>query len=181
MRNHVISIFACFIFACCIFVAACGSKTDVPAGTNAPATTGTPATTAATAKPAAPAESGVPVEFSKACSAENDKKTVEISGYLDGDEGVFCSETVVGGGEYNCQYRLKEKPADQKGIKANIKEGKSANQAEELSAGYERKDIKIHAADGQIINIADKVKLTGEMSVSSDGSSCSMKVTKVEK
>jgi hypothetical protein len=41
--------------------------------------------------------------------------------------------------------------------------------------------IKLHAADGQLINLADKVMLTGEISISSDGSYCSMKVTKVEK
>jgi hypothetical protein len=169
-RNHLVA-----IFACCVLAVACGSKTDVPVKTDAPAKAEAPVKTDAPAKP------GVLVEFSNACSAENDKKTVEISGYLDGDEGVFCSETVVGGGEYNCAYRLKEKPTDKKGIKANIKEGNSANQSEKLPAGYERKDIKIHAGDGRIINIADKVKLTGEMSVESGGSVCSMKVTKVEK
>lgn len=144
-------------------------------GTNAPANTAAPAKTGVATG------AGVPVEFSNACNAENDKKTVEISGYLDGDEGVFCSETVVGGGEYNCAYRLKGNPADKKGMKANIKEGSAANQAEKLPAGYERKDIKIHTSDGQIINLADKVKLTGEMTVESGGSVCSLKVTKVER
>jgi hypothetical protein len=77
-------------------------------------------------------------------------------------------------------YRLKEKPTDKKGIKANIAQ-ETANQSEKPPAGYEPKDIKIHAGEGGIINIADRVKLTSEMSISSDGSSFSMKVTKVEK
>jgi hypothetical protein len=171
VRNHVIS-----ISACCVFAVACGSKTDVSVGTNAPAKTNTPATTAAPARTAPPAKPGVPVEFSKACDAENNNKTVEVSGYLGRGDGVSCGEM---GGYSQCLYRLNEKPTDKKGIRVGIVQGASANQAESLPIAD--KDVKIHAADGQIINIADKLKLTGEMSISSDGSYCSMKVTKVEK
>jgi hypothetical protein len=166
-RNHLVA-----IFACCVFAAACGSKTDVPVETNAPA----PAKTVASVKTDAPAKPGVPVEFSKACNAENNNKTVEISGYLGRGDGVSCGEM---GGYSECLYRLNENPTDKKGIKVGIVQGDSANQAEKLPIAD--KDIKIHAADGSIINIADKVKLTGEMSISSDGSYCSMKVTNVEK
>ena len=167
-RNHLVA-----IFACCVFAAACGSKTDVPVNTNAPVKTDAPTKTAA---PNTPVKPGVPVEFSKACNAENNNKTVEVSGYLGRGDGVSCGEM---GGYSECLYRLNEKPTDKKGIKVGIVQGDSANQAEKLPIAD--KDIKIHAADGSIINIADKVKLTGEMSISSDGSYCSMKVTKVEK
>jgi hypothetical protein len=166
-RNHLVA-----IFACCVFAAACGSKTDVPVETNAPAST----KTLTSAKKDAPAKPGVPVEFSKACNAENNNKTVEVSGYLGRGNGVSCGEM---GGYSQCLYRLNEKPTDKDGIKVGIVQGDSANQAEQLP--ITDKDIKIHAADGSVINIADKVKLTGEMSISSDGSYCSMKVTKVEK
>jgi hypothetical protein len=166
-RNHLVA-----IFACCIFAAACGSKTDVPVATNAP----TPAKTAASVKTNAPAKPGVPVEFSKACNAENNNKTVEISGYIGRGDGVSCGEM---GGYSECLYRLNGTPADKKGIKVGIVQGGSANQAEQLPIAD--KDIKVHAADGSLINIADKVKLTGEMSISPDGTYCSMKVTKVEK
>ena len=169
MRNHLI-----FICACCFFAAACGSKTNTAASTNAPANAN------ALVKTDAP-KTAVAVEVANACSVENDKKIVEISGYLDGDEGVPCMEINAGAGDYNCAYRLKGNSADKKGMKANIAQGTSANQAEKLSPGYTRKDIKIHAADGQIINVADKAKLTGVMTVESGGSVCSLKVTKVEK
>jgi hypothetical protein len=165
LRNYVIS-----ILACCVFAAACGNKTDVPVKTNAPANPVAPVKTDAPAKP------GVPVEFSKACDVENNKKTVEISGYIDRGEGVTCGEM---GGYWECLYRLKEKATDQKGISVAIVRGESANQAEGLPIAD--KDIKIHAPDSSIINTADKVKLTGEMSVSFNGSFCSMKVAKVEK
>jgi hypothetical protein len=162
MRNSVIA-----IFACCIFAAACGSKTDVAVKTDA------------LAKTVAPAKTVVPAEFSKACNAENDKKIIEISGYLSDDDGVECSE--IGGGGEDCRYKLKENPTDKKGIKADIKQGSSANQVEKLPLGYERKDIKIHASDGNIINLADKVKLTGEMSSAPGEGNCVMKATKIEK
>jgi hypothetical protein len=166
-RNHLVA-----IFACCVFAAACGSKPNVPVETNAPA----PAKTGASVKTDAPAKPGVPVEFSKACNAENNNKTVEISGYLGRGDGVSCGEM---GGYSECLYRLNENPTDKKSIKVGIVQGDSANQAEKLPIAD--KDIKIHAGDGSIINIADKVKLTGEMSISSDGTYCSMKVTKVQK
>ena len=164
-RDYLIS-----ILACCVLAAACGNKTDVPVKTNAPASPVAPVKTDAPAKP------GVPVEFSKACDVENRDKTVEVSGYIDRGEGVGCGEM---GGYWECLYRLKEKATDQKGIGVSIVRGESANQAEGLPTAD--KDIKIHAADGSIINTADKVKLTGEMNVSFDGSYCSMKVTKIEK
>jgi hypothetical protein len=166
-RSHLVA-----IFACCVFAAACGGKTDVSENANTPAKTDAPKT-AAPAK-TAPTKPGVPVEFSKACNAENNNKTVEVSGYLGRGNGVSCGEM---GGYSQCLYRLNEKPTDKDGIKVGIVQGDSANQAENLPIAD--KDIKLHAADGSIINIADKVKLTGEMSISSDY--CSMKVTKVEK
>jgi hypothetical protein len=167
MRKHLVA-----IFAFCLLAAACGSKTDVSENANAPAKTDTPKT--ATAVKTAPPKPGVPVEFAKACNVENNNKTVEVSGYIGRGNGVSCGEM---GGYSQCLYRLNEKLTDKDGIKVGIVQGESANQAEQLPIAD--KDIKLHGADGSIINITDKVKLTGEMSASSDY--CSMKVTKVEK
>lgn len=36
---------------------------------------------------------GVPVEHAKACDAENDGKTVEVSGFLNDKGGLYCSNT----------------------------------------------------------------------------------------
>jgi len=168
MRKHLVA-----IFAFCLLAAACSSKTDVSENANAPAKTAAPKA-AAPVKTDAPTKPGVPVEFSKACNAENNNKTVEVSGYVGRGNGVSCGEM---GGYSQCLYRLNEKPTDKDGIKVGIVQGDLANQAEQLPIAD--KDIKLHAADGSIINIAAKVKLTGEMSISSDY--CSMKVTKVEK
>ena len=123
-------------------------------------------------------KTGVPVEFSKACSPDNQKKYVEVAGYLDDDGSLYCSNV---GGRMNCGFTFKEKPTDAKGFGADIEQGSSANEVEKLSSGYKREDIKIHASDGSIINLADRVKLTGEMNLAPDGSVCFMEVTKIEK
>jgi len=167
MRKHLVA-----IFAFCIFAAACGSKTDVSENANAPAKTDAPKTAASVKTD--PPKPGVPVEFAKACNVENNNKTVEVSGYIGRGNGVSCGEM---GGYSQCLYRLNEKPTDKDGIKVGIVQGDLANQAEQLPIAD--KDIKLHAADGSVINIAAKIKLTGEMSASSDY--CSMKVTKIEK
>ncbi len=136
------------LFACYVFAFACGNKT------------------------------GVPVEFSKACSPENEKKYVEVGGFFDDKGGVFCSNI---GGRMECGFTLKEKPTDEKGFTAYIEQGDWANTVEKLQSGYKHEDIKIRASDGNPINLADRVKLTGEMNVAPGGSVCFIKVTKIEK
>lgn len=81
-----------------------------------------------------------------------------------------------------CGLDLKETPAGDKKLRVEIEQGSSANTIEELPRGYKTEDIKIRDNAGNIINMAaDKVKLTGEMSIAPDGSVCFMKVTKIEK
>jgi hypothetical protein len=124
-------------------------------------------------------KTGVPVEFSKACSIENEKKYIEVSGFLDDKGGVFCSN--IGGGNVKCGFKLLENPGSEKSIGADIEEGTWANNVEKLGSGYKKEDIKIHDNGGNIINLADKVKLTGEMNVTPDLKVCFLKVTKIEK
>lgn len=122
---------------------------------------------------------GTPVEFSKACSFENDKKYIEVNGFLDGKGAVFCSNT--GGGPVRCGFKLLETPSSEKGFTADIEKGTWTNNVEELKSGYKLEDIKIHDNNGKIINIADKVKITGKMNTTPDASVCYLTVTKIEK
>lgn len=124
-------------------------------------------------------QTGVPVEFSKACSIENEKKYIEVSGFLNPGGSVFCSN--IGGGNVKCGVKFTENPGDEKGFNADIEQGTWANNIEKLERGYKREDIKIHDNNGNIINLADKVKLTGEMNVTPGGEVCYLKVTKIEK
>jgi hypothetical protein len=123
-------------------------------------------------------KTAVPIEFSKACSQENEKKYLEISGFLDDKGGVFCSNI---GGRMDCGFTFLEKPGDAKGIKADIEQGSGANTVDKLERGYKKEDIKIRDNSGNVINMAEKVKITGEMNVTPDGSLCFVEVDKITK
>lgn len=124
-------------------------------------------------------KTGVPIEYSKACSIENDKTYIEVSGFLDDKGGVFCSNT--GGGPVRCGFKFLETPTSETSFSADIERGTWANNVEQLKSGYKREDIKIHDNDGNIINLADKVKLTGKLNTTADGKVCYLTVTKIEK
>ena len=121
---------------------------------------------------------GVPIEFSKACSPENEKKYVELAGFLDSGGSVFCSNR---GGRMECSFNLKESAGDEKKISAYIEQGTSANTVEELKSGFKREDIKIRDNAGNVINLAEKVKVVGEMNVTPDAKVCFINVTKIER
>jgi hypothetical protein len=122
---------------------------------------------------------GVPVEFSNACNPANEKKYVEIAGFLDDGVGVFCSN--IGGGRMECSFTLKENSSNEKGINVYLEEGSSSNEVEKLEKNYKKENIKIRANDGSLVRLEQRVKLTGEMNVTPDASTCFLKVTKIEK
>jgi len=129
-------------------------------------------------------KTGTPVEYSKACGMENDKKYIEVSGYLNDKGGVFCSNT--GGGPVRCGFKMLETPTSEKGFSADIEQGTSANNVEKLQSGYKKEDIKIHDDNGEILAPDQKVKLVGKMNYAKGGGDgtndvCYLTVTKVEK
>ena len=129
-------------------------------------------------------KTGTPVEYSAACSVENEKKYIEVSGYLNDKGGVFCSNT--GGGPVRCGFKLLETPTSEKGFSADIEQGTWANNVEKLNSGYKKEDIKIHDDGGNIIGLDQKVKLVGRMNVAKNPSNpehdvCYLTVTKIEK
>jgi hypothetical protein len=121
---------------------------------------------------------GVPVDFANACTMENEKKYIETSGFLDSGGGVYCSNR---SGRMECSFNFKESPTGEKKISAYIERGSSANTVEELKSGFKREDIKIRDNGGNVVNLDEKVKLTGEMNVTPDGKVCYINVTKIEK
>jgi hypothetical protein len=121
---------------------------------------------------------GVPTEFSKACAAENEKKYLEVSGFLDDKGGVFCTNR---SGRMECSFSFRESPTGEKKMSAYIQTGSSANSVEELAKGYKREDVKIRDNAGNVINLADKVKVTGELNTTGDPNICFINVTKIEK
>jgi hypothetical protein len=128
-------------------------------------------------------QTGTPVEYAKACDVENEKKYIEVSGYLNDKGGVFCSNT--GGGPVRCGFKVFESPGE-KGFSADIEQGSGANTVEKLQSGYKKEDIKIRDNSGNVIDIDGKVKLVGKMNVAKNASNpeydvCYLTVTKIEK
>ena len=121
----------------------------------------------------------VPMDISSICSADNEKKYVSTSGYLDDRGSIFCSN--IGSGRMNCGMDVVADPGGKKVFSADIEQGSSADEIEKLESGYKKEDIKIHDDKGAVISLSDRVKLTGQMSITPDGSVCFMTVDKIEK
>lgn len=119
-----------------------------------------------------------PMEFSKACAVENEKKVVEMSGFVSPGRSVFCSNR---SGRMECGFRFTETAGAEKGITAYIEQGTGANSVEKLKSSYKREDVKIRDHSGNLISLADRVKLTGKLSVTPDLSVCFIDVKKIQK
>ena len=123
---------------------------------------------------------GTPVEYAKACTAENDKKNIEVSGFLSPRRTVFCSNT--GGGPVKCGVNLLETVDSTKdNLSADIVRGTGANNIEEVKGSFKKEDIKIHDNGGNLINLGDKVKVTGILNKIPDVDQCYLTVSKIEK
>jgi hypothetical protein len=123
-------------------------------------------------------EPGLPMELARACAVENEKKVFEISGFLSAAGSVYCSNR---SGRMECGFRFTETPGAAKGMSAYIAQGSGANSVEKLKSGYRREDIKIRDHAGNLINLDQKVKITGKMSVTPDLSVCFIDATTIRK
>ena len=121
----------------------------------------------------------VAIDASKICAAENEKKYVVTSGFLDDRGSTFCSN--IGGARMDCSFDVVSSAGAPRIFGADIEEGSGANQIEKLPSSYKKEDIKIHDNGGGLIKLSDKVTLTGQMSIAPDGSVCFMEVDKIEK
>jgi hypothetical protein len=121
----------------------------------------------------------VPVEITNICAADNEKKYITTQGYLDDRGGVFCSN--IGSGRMNCGFSVLAASGGERVFSADIEQGSGADQVEKMEKSYKKEDIKIHDDKGAVINLSDKVKLTGQMSITPDGKVCLMTVDKIER
>jgi hypothetical protein len=125
---------------------------------------------------------GVPVDHASACSTENDKKVVEVTGYLEPRAFMYCSNR---GGRMECGFDLKDTPESDKIVRVDLEEGTSANMVEKLEKGFKKEDVKIHDNTGAVIRLSNKVRATGKISIvppagNSEGV-CFMQVTRIER
>jgi len=119
----------------------------------------------------------VRVDLANACVGENEKKYLTTTAFLDPGASVYCSNR---GGRMDCSLNAIATPGAPRVFGADIEEGSGANHIEKITGSYKREDLKIHDNAGGVINLADKVDLTGEMNVV-PGSVCFMEVDKIEK
>jgi hypothetical protein len=118
------------------------------------------------------------IAFPTVCKAEDDHKYYAITGYLTDDGSVFCSST---SGRLECGFTLTETQGGGAKLSSYIAQGSGSNSVEKFESGYKKSDIKIHDASGALINLGDKVKLTGDYNAVPDGSHCFLEVDKIEK
>ncbi len=124
-------------------------------------------------------KTAIPVEIGNICAVDNEKKYLSTVGFLDDRGSIFCSN--IGGGPVRCGVDVIAHAGGKKAFGADIEQGSSASEIEKLESGYKGSDIKVHDNSGAITKLTDKVKLTGQMSITPDGSVCFMTVDKIEK
>ena len=129
------------------------------------------------------APQGTPTDLASACNPDNEKKYLEVGGYIVAGSSVFCSN--IGGGRLECGLDFSDAPDGQRKMGAEVAQASGANAIEKLPSGYKKEDIKIRDNAGNVISLNDKVRVTGKMSIGpgSGGTPgvCFMTVEKIEK
>lgn len=126
---------------------------------------------------------GVPTEFTNACNADNDKKTLEVIGILQPRTSIYCSNRA---GRMECPFDFVEAAGSDKKMTADIATGSGANTVDEIPKGFKKEDLKIRDNAGSPIALGtDKVKLTGKMMIAPAAPGgqgvCLMQVYKIER
>jgi hypothetical protein len=111
------------------------------------------------------------VEFDKACGREKVNENITVEGYISNDS-ISCSPDISG--KRTCSFTLSENlNENEKGnIFFSLAEGRDGNQVETPESGgqkstedFSRENIKIRGGDGSIINIREKVAVSGKTNV----------------
>jgi hypothetical protein len=134
----------------------------------------------------------VPVEYANVCKKENDKKRVEVAGYLGlGGGDLYCPSEY---GVRMCYLSLYEKPDtkpdnEHKGITAKIligSVGSTMNEPRQSVVGISNSDLVIREDNGTNVTTKDKLKLSATVTVTDDifdkgKTVCYLMVDKIEK
>ena len=126
---------------------------------------------------------GTPTEFAQICTTANHKQMIETQGFLTTSLSVLCSTK---SGTEVCGLSLKQNPADEKGIPADVETGSGANTMDKLGSSYKKEDLKIRDNAGAVVLSVDKVKVTAEVftqpnTLNPQETVCFLTVKKIEK
>lgn len=120
----------------------------------------------------------IPVEFATTCDKAHDKKTVEVTGFLNNSGSAMCSKT--GNEPMRCPVDFVAEMANPKApLRAFIDKGDGSNEIN--AAGSE--GLKIRDDKGVFVEKGTKVKITAKVKrLDAAGSdSCYLTVKKIER
>lgn len=129
-------------------------------------------------------EEPTPVEYTQACTEAYDSKLIQTTGYLSDGGSLFCSNTRQSS-TLECGFQLLAKAGDKKSLKVDIAVGNGSNQVEKIQSGYKAEDLKVHHAEGGLVDFKKPVTVTAKARVwkdptSKESTSCYFTVRKIE-
>jgi len=101
------------------------------------------------------------VAYSQVCDPANSGQSVSTEGYFAVGGSVFCSN--IGSSKVKCGLDFVESAGDTDAFTADVVRGDGDNQIEEIPDDFTEETIAIHADDGSVVRIGDKVRVSGEM------------------
>lgn len=126
-------------------------------------------------------EPPVQVAHGDVCSLENDDKVVSVDGYFQLGLTMYCSDV---SGNYRCGLDFVSAPGAEDGFSVDVIEGDGNNELSPLPDSYTDADLKLQTDNNETVTQENKVRITGDLSVSQDPVSndmvCYMYVDKIE-
>ena len=104
-----------------------------------------------------PPTRGTPVAFASVCEKSNEGKRVMVDGYVSFPQS-FHEDDITVMLRMRPSLDLKDKPV---GVSAKL--GNETNNLEKPPDRYDKSDLKLRLADGQIAGYTDKLKVSGTM------------------
>jgi hypothetical protein len=115
------------------------------------------------------------VSFADVCDPSHDHAEISTVGYFETGVTVYCSDS---GGDYRCGLDFVETPGSDNKFSADILQGNRPNQIAPVPDNYTDKDIQLKTADGTVIGLGQKARITGKMLIGQGV--CLMSVDKIE-
>jgi hypothetical protein len=109
---------------------------------------------------AACSQEATEVSFEEVCDPGNDHQKISTVGYFAARASIFCSDI---GGDYRCGMDFLDAPGSENRFTADVLEGSGRNQLAPIPESYSDADLQLRTADGSLIGLEQKVRVSGEM------------------
>ena len=112
---------------------------------------------------ASPPPPATPMTFANFNSQANHEKQISLEGYLRLPSTTLVTDTIM--------IKLCESTDPKsKSLSFSLPVGSGANQVEKPPKDYGQKDLKLHANDGSLVDLSQKVRVSGKLIYSADSS-----------